>query len=111
MNPSQPRFEQPFTLQEALQFEPGTITSGQYLPKLEHSQNLGSKIFFGILFCLLDLYAEIARLQNSLQHLGETQSVIEEHVASDPDPDLLEALSDNRVVMCAPSVLLYACLI
>jgi len=42
---------------------------------------------------------EIARLQNSLQHLTSTQSVLEEHLATDPDPDLIQALEENRVVM------------
>ncbi|KAF8315646.1 hypothetical protein DL93DRAFT_2135698 [Clavulina sp. PMI_390] len=64
------RFDQPFTLQEATAFEPGTIT------------------------------AEIARLQNSLQHLEETQTILKEHTATDPDPELIEALRDNNVVMC-----------
>jgi len=65
------RYNHPFSLQEAVQFEPGTITS------------------------------EIARLQNSLQHLASTQSSLEQHLAADPDPDLIQALEENRVVIAS----------
>ncbi len=54
---------------------------------------------------------EIARLENSLEHLASTQAQLEEAIQDEvqPDPTLLEALQDNRVVMSvgfsSPSIL------
>ncbi|KAF8333611.1 uncharacterized protein EI90DRAFT_2971089 [Cantharellus anzutake] len=70
---STPQFSHPFTLEEAMQFEVGLITG------------------------------EIARLENSLQHLFTTQEQLEEAIGweTEPDPDLLGALQDNRVVIAS----------
>jgi hypothetical protein len=45
--------------------------------------------------------AEIARLQNSLQHLKRTQLELREHVttSSPPDPEFIEAIAENQDVM------------
>ena len=45
--------------------------------------------------------AEIARLQNSLQHLQETQNQLRQHIqeSDQPDPDFLEAIQENDTVM------------
>lgn len=42
---------------------------------------------------------EIARLQNSLQHLRETQETLTDAVKADNDPVLVQALEENVVVM------------
>ncbi|KAJ7682695.1 hypothetical protein DFH06DRAFT_972454 [Mycena polygramma] len=73
-----PRYEQPFTLSEARLLDVETITE------------------------------EMARLQNSLQRLRETQDILREHVASiqpgeSVDPEITSALEENETVM-------YACL-
>lgn len=85
-----PQFEQPFSIDEAVHFEPGTITAGQYLCYL-------------LLLRSLRYYLErieIARLQNSIAHLEATQTQLEQHIATDPDPDFVEALGDNRITLC-----------
>ena len=46
---------------------------------------------------------EIARLQNSLQHLKDTQKQLEEFLAEASDKDLEDALRDNQDVMCVHS--------
>lgn len=102
------RHDHPFSLQEAMQFEPGTITTGE-----SFSDPLSVKAIF--ISYPVEL-TEIARLQNSLQHLTSTQSILEEHVATDPDPDLIQALEENRVVMYVtnqpfhPVITVYQCL-
>ena len=42
---------------------------------------------------------EIARLQHSVQRLNETQEMLREAIASDPDPELTKALEENQTVM------------
>ncbi|KAI0322511.1 hypothetical protein OF83DRAFT_1093694 [Amylostereum chailletii] len=44
---------------------------------------------------------EIARLQNSLQHLRKTQDEIRKFIEADrdPDPELVEAKQENETVM------------
>ncbi|KAJ6485156.1 hypothetical protein C8R47DRAFT_550657 [Mycena vitilis] len=69
-----PRYEQPFTLSEARLLDVETITE------------------------------EIARLQNSLQRLRETQDILREHVASiqtgeSVDPEITSALEENETVI------------
>jgi hypothetical protein len=46
-----------------------------------------------------DELAEIARLQNSLQHLRATQDMLRETLKTDDDPELASALEENDVVM------------
>jgi len=73
----QPQFEHPFTLHDAIQFETGLITE------------------------------EIARLQNSLARLAETQAHLDAFVAEaqanaeEMDKDILDAIGDNRVVIAS----------
>jgi len=66
-----PKHPQPFSFSEALQLDPGTITE------------------------------EIARLQNSLKHLKETQDELRPLT---DDPELAQALRENEAVMsvCPP---------
>jgi len=63
-----PKHPQPFSLSDALKFDPATITE------------------------------EIARLQNSLQHLKRTQDELRPY--SD-DPELLQALQENEAVIAS----------
>lgn len=48
-------------------------------------------------------YIEIARLRNSLKHLRETQTLLQEHqseeVPETADPEVRKALEENEVVM------------
>lgn len=50
--------------------------------------------------------AEITRLQNSLQHLKQTQVTLQEYIDEEPskdvDPEIRNALEENRTVMYAP---------
>ncbi|KAI0284383.1 hypothetical protein BGY98DRAFT_907466, partial [Russula aff. rugulosa BPL654] len=62
-----PKHPQPFSLSEALKFDPATITE------------------------------EIARLENSLQHLRRTQDELRSY--SDDDPELSQYLRENEAVM------------
>jgi len=66
-----PRFAQPFTLTEAIQFDVSLITE------------------------------EIARLQNSLQLLRQTQELLREHAATEPEVDveISKAIEENEVVI------------
>jgi len=73
-----PRYTQPFTLAEAKLLDVETITE------------------------------EIARLQNSLQRLGETQDMLREHVASmqsgeEVDPEISKAIEENETVIGSQS--------
>ncbi|KAJ6515791.1 hypothetical protein C8R45DRAFT_957619 [Mycena sanguinolenta] len=69
-----PRYSQPFSLEEAKLLDVQTITE------------------------------EIARLQNSLQRLGETQTMLREYVAStqpseEVDPEITKAIEENETVI------------
>ncbi|KAF5388121.1 hypothetical protein D9615_000488 [Tricholomella constricta] len=68
-----PRYAQPFTLADAVRLDVAVITE------------------------------EIARLQNSLQHLKQTQTVLQENIDVEPpeavDPDILKALEENKIVI------------
>lgn len=50
---------------------------------------------------------EITRLQNSLQHLRETQTILREHVATESpqeiDVEITKAIEENETVMYASS--------
>ncbi|KAG6890553.1 hypothetical protein C0992_000813 [Termitomyces sp. T32_za158] len=47
--------------------------------------------------------AEISRLQNSLQHLKQTQTTLQEYIdeahSQDVDPEITKALEENRTVI------------
>ena len=47
-------------------------------------------------------YLEIARLENSLQHLRRTQDELRSQHSDDPDPELSQALRENEAVMSVP---------
>ncbi|KAI0732931.1 hypothetical protein C8Q72DRAFT_73158 [Fomitopsis betulina] len=64
-----PKFAQPFTLQEAVALDVSVLTE------------------------------EIARLQNSLQHLRKTQNELQLATDTDHDPELLNALEENNEVI------------
>ncbi|KAF8579309.1 hypothetical protein K439DRAFT_1359816 [Ramaria rubella] len=66
-----PRHAQPFTVEQAVLLDPFVIT------------------------------AEIARLQNSLAHLRDTQQQLQESVdsADPPDPEISQAIEENNVVI------------
>ncbi|KAF8663491.1 hypothetical protein AX16_001059 [Volvariella volvacea WC 439] len=69
-----PRYPQPFTLADAVQLDVSTITQ------------------------------EIARLQDSIRRLKETQTALQEIASSTPsgevvDPEYERAIEENRVVM------------
>ncbi|KAJ7068369.1 hypothetical protein C8F01DRAFT_1050487 [Mycena amicta] len=68
-----PRYPQPFTFAEARLLDVQTITE------------------------------EIARLQNSLQRLHETQTLLREAIASEADPELTKALEENQTVIVSGS--------
>ncbi|KAJ7368401.1 hypothetical protein DFH08DRAFT_675785 [Mycena albidolilacea] len=73
-----PRYTQPFTLSEAKLLDLETITT------------------------------EIARLQNSLQRLGETQDMLRAHAASvqpgeEVDPEITKAIEENETVIGSQS--------
>lgn len=87
------RHVQPFTVEQAVLLETAVITSGGCKSRL--------------LCHKLTYLTEIARLQNSLEHLQNTQRQLHENVNSEEhaDPILLQALEENKVVMCG---LLYA---
>ncbi|KAF8913985.1 hypothetical protein CPB84DRAFT_1840752 [Gymnopilus junonius] len=66
-----PRFAQPFTLSQAIGLDVGVITE------------------------------EIARLQNSLKHLKETQTILKSALKEEgqPDPELSKAYEENELVI------------
>jgi len=64
-----PKYYQPFTLEEAVRMDVAVLTE------------------------------EITRLQNSLQHLKRTQTELQEARSSTPDPDIVEAIKENELVI------------
>ncbi|KAH9844263.1 uncharacterized protein C8Q71DRAFT_852765 [Rhodofomes roseus] len=64
-----PRYPQPFTLQEAIALDVPVITE------------------------------EIARLQNSLQHLRRTQNELQAASDAAPDPEFTKAIEENDLVI------------
>lgn len=48
--------------------------------------------------------SEIARLQNSLKHLRQTQEELKEFVASEEDAEITQVIVENEVVMSVDSV-------
>ncbi|KAF8076489.1 hypothetical protein FPV67DRAFT_1471778 [Lyophyllum atratum] len=68
-----PRYAQPFTLAEAVRLDVAVITE------------------------------EITRLQNSLQHLKQTQTTLQEYIEAespgDVDPEITQALEENKTVV------------
>ncbi|KAH8113242.1 hypothetical protein DFH11DRAFT_327245 [Phellopilus nigrolimitatus] len=68
-----PRHSQPFTFGQALQLEIPTIAT------------------------------EISRLENSLQHLNQTQDELNEHLSgsSEDDRELLDAVKENNAVIAS----------
>ncbi|KAK0468230.1 uncharacterized protein EV420DRAFT_452831 [Desarmillaria tabescens] len=67
-----PRYAQPFTLNQAIQLDIPVITE------------------------------EIARLQNSLQHLRETQELLGQYITENPDdqdPEIDKAFEENETVI------------
>lgn len=44
-------------------------------------------------------FLEITRLQNSLKHLEQTQDELREYNSAAPDPDFVQAIEENEVVM------------
>ncbi|EGO01886.1 hypothetical protein SERLA73DRAFT_166398 [Serpula lacrymans var. lacrymans S7.3] len=68
-----PRYSQPFTLEEAIHLDLPVITE------------------------------EIARLENSLLHLGQTQEELREYTKGPPpssqDPDILQAIEENEITI------------
>lgn len=92
-----PRYPQPFTLTEAVSLDVSVITEGWLLVVL---WSLSDKS--------LSCFAEIARLQNSLQHLRQTQQGLREYLESElpgnADPEISKALEENEAVMCVSMV-------
>ena len=86
-----PRFSQPFTLYEAIGLDVAVITEGiaVVFNKCRISINCRS--------------LEIARLQNSLERLRETQEVLQAVIIEpgESDPEIMLAFEENQVVMCA----------
>jgi hypothetical protein len=87
-----PRYTQPFTLAEASGLDVETITEGGLFRLRVKGHRL--------------ILPEIARLQNSLQHLSDTQRMLREHVASvrppeEVDVEITKAIEENEVVMYA----------
>ena len=80
-----PRYPQPFTFWQAVQLDVPIITEG--------TRAITVKV--GILRYL----SEIARLQNSLVHLRETQQSLQEAIDDTRDPDFMQALEENAGVM------------
>ncbi|ESK96067.1 hypothetical protein Moror_7412 [Moniliophthora roreri MCA 2997] len=66
-----PRYPQPFTFSEAVQFDVSTITE------------------------------EISRLQNSLRHLRQTQELLKEALDTGPDVEVKAAFDENEQVIPA----------
>lgn len=86
-----PRFAQPFTLNEAIGLDVGVITEGGAI-RLQNPLRLN----------MIKTLPEIARLQNSLKHLKETQTILESTLKEEggPDPELRKAFEENEAVMC-----------
>ncbi|KZT74345.1 hypothetical protein DAEQUDRAFT_720508 [Daedalea quercina L-15889] len=64
-----PRYAQPFTLREAVRLDVSVITE------------------------------EMARLQNSLQHLRRTQTELRNAADAAPDPEFTKAIEENDIVI------------
>ena len=93
-----PRYQQPFTLEEARQLAVPLITEGASSSRDPHLCGPSSMIRCSRVF----LPIEIARLQNSLTHLQRTQRDLEDALVEAPgDADLTEAFEENEIVMCA----------
>ena len=100
-----PRYQQPFTLEEARQLPVPLITEGAphsreppsphtHLAKKPRNSPMRTRI--------IHYTTEIARLQNSVTHLRRTQDELQDALAEAPgDPDLEQAFGENEVVMCA----------
>ena len=82
-----PLHTQPFTVEQAALLELSVITAGGCILKY--------------LYHDLTPLIEIARLQNSLEHLRDTQQQLQENVESEEncDPVILQAFEENKVVM------------
>jgi hypothetical protein len=85
-----PRYSQPFTLAQAVLLDVATISEGYQDLCRESALNLQGG-------------TEIARLNNSLEHLKRTQDTLQEYLAapSTSDPELERAKEENEIVMCA----------
>ncbi len=107
-----PRHPQPFSLSDALKFDLATITEGSILiyyqtvatnhqpnitgsPIATESKNNDHNRLYPIII------VEIARLENSLQHLRRTQEELRSYSDRD-DPELSQALRENEAVMFVP---------
>ncbi|THH14674.1 hypothetical protein EW146_g5688 [Bondarzewia mesenterica] len=88
-----PRHAQPFTLAEAARLDPPTITEGS-------NSHLGIFVRHGMNDAII-FVVEIARLQNSLQHLERTQDELRQCIqeAAVPDADFLDAIKENQDVI------------
>jgi hypothetical protein len=96
-----PRHKQPFTLAEAIQLDPSLIADGRNID--------GYATRVGFLILYMHLCVEIARLQNSLKHLRETQVALREHIRDAPehDADVEDAAQENEETMCAAPKCVY----
>ena len=93
-----PKHPQPFSLSDALKFDPATITEGSVLTCYQIAAYRTIAHLPPCPTCSTPP-AEITRLQNSLQHLRRTQDELRPH--SD-DPELSQALRENEAVMFVP---------
>jgi len=86
-----PRFSQPFTLNEAIGLDVAVITEGITV------------VFDRCRISINSRSLEIARLQNSLERLIETQAILQAVIIEpgEPDPEIMVAFEENQVVMCA----------
>jgi hypothetical protein len=86
-----PRFSQPFTLNEAIGLDVAVITEGIAVVFNKYRISINSRSL------------EIARLQNSLERLRETQEILQAVIIEpgESDPEIKLAFEENQVVMCA----------
>lgn len=88
----QPRYAQPFTLQEALGLDIEIINEGESQARKQLTGAMTAEI-------------EIARLQNSLSKLNDTQGQLRECIdkakagSEEPEAEIVEAFEDNVNVM------------
>ena len=84
-----PHYLQPFTPSEAIALDVSVITQGW------HFHSIWSPISWSV------QRLEIVRLQNSLEHLRQTQEGLREYLASESleDPEIAKALEENELVM------------
>ena len=87
-----PRYAQPFTMEQIMLLDVPIITEGRdwYVLVLALSREP---------LILSDHPAEIARLQNSVKHLNETQEQLRDATQHTPDPEFIQALEENTIVM------------